>query len=168
MPRLADGPVVEVWVSCAASPEQLWPLISDIELPARFSDEFVGATWLDAPRSNGEHAVGDRFEGRNEHAAIGSWKVTCTVEHHEVNHLFGWLVGDAADPIAHWCLTTEEADPGSRVRFRAQLGPGRSGLTPMVEARPEAEEAIVAMRMDMWRANMEATLAGIVALAEQA
>ena len=51
----ADGPGVTVEVDVKAPPTDVWPYISDIQLPARFSDEFQGAEWLsDTPRSE-EH-----------------------------------------------------------------------------------------------------------------
>ena len=45
--RYADGPTVEVEVLIDAPIERVWALVADIELPARFSTEFLGATWLD-------------------------------------------------------------------------------------------------------------------------
>lgn len=162
MARVGDQPEVAVTVSTSASPAQLWPLICDIDLPARFSDEFQGATWLDA----GAPFLGARFEGRNEHAAIGAWSVTCTVDRYTEGRCFGWAVGNAEDPVARWAFTIEESSAGSELVFSAQLGLAPSGLTPMIEASPEHEEAIVGMRLEMWRANMEATAKGIAALAE--
>ena len=51
--RLLPGPI-----------ERVWALVTDIDLPARFSSEFQGATWLD----DGP-AVGARFVGHNHHPA---------------------------------------------------------------------------------------------------
>ena len=57
----ADCPTVDVDVLIDAPIERVWQLVTDIELPARFSSEFLGATWLDeGPR------VGARFVGRNQ------------------------------------------------------------------------------------------------------
>lgn len=164
MVRYADAPSVDVSASSTASAERLWPLISDIELPARFSDEFEGATWLD----EGAPFTGARFVGRNANAALGAWEVTCTLERCEPGVAFGWVVGDPNDAVARWCFEIAEHDGGCELRFTATMGPGRSGLSPMIEARPDREEQIVAMRLEMWSTNMEATVAGIVALAEQA
>ena len=74
--RYADGPTAEVEVTVAAPAERVWRLVIDIDLPARFSDEFKGAEWLDGepgPR------LGARFRGCNEHPAIGAWQSTSRV-----------------------------------------------------------------------------------------
>lgn len=46
------------------------------------------------------------------------------------------------------------------------MGPGPSGLTPVIEQMPEHEEAIVATRLEEWTTNMTATVEGIKDLAE--
>ena len=46
------APVV-VEATIDASPDAVWELSSDIELPARFSDEFVGADWIEPSRAGG-------------------------------------------------------------------------------------------------------------------
>jgi len=43
--RLADEPGTWVQVDIAAPLERVWAVVTDIDLPARFSDEFLGATW---------------------------------------------------------------------------------------------------------------------------
>ena len=68
--RYADGPTTEAVVDIAASPSVVWALVSDIDLPPRFSAELQGVEWLDGatgPR------LGARFVGRNRHRAIGGW-----------------------------------------------------------------------------------------------
>ena len=42
--KYADGPTVEVDTLVDAPIDRVWELVTDIELPARFSSEFVGAT----------------------------------------------------------------------------------------------------------------------------
>ena len=44
--RYVDGPSTEVRIDIAAPPER-WTLVTDLELPARFSNEFQGAELLD-------------------------------------------------------------------------------------------------------------------------
>ena len=43
---LEAGPGVSVEVDIAATPRHVWEFVSDINLPARFSTEFLGATWI--------------------------------------------------------------------------------------------------------------------------
>ena len=148
--RYSDSPSVEVDIHIEAGPDRVWPLITDINLPARFSTEFQGA----------------RFAGRNRHQATGEWETTCTVTACEAGRVFAWAVGDPAFPSASWSFELEPDGRGSRLRQRAQMGPAPSGLTPAIEAMPDKEERIVARRMGEFEANMLATLEGIKALAE--
>ena len=67
----------------AAPPDAVWALVSDIQLPARFSAEFDGAEWLDGatgPRSalasSAQPAPGDR-----------QWETTSTVSAFEPGHV---------------------------------------------------------------------------------
>ena len=73
--RYADGPTVDAEVLVDASADRVWELISDIELPARFSSELQSAHWLDASAP----AAGARFVGRNAHPAAGEWQTTSVV-----------------------------------------------------------------------------------------
>lgn len=61
-PCIADGPgtVVEVEIDAAAS--VVWDIVTDIEFGARFSEEFVGARWVDGVT---EAALGAEFIGSN-------------------------------------------------------------------------------------------------------
>ena len=164
MVRHADSPTVEVETLIEASAEVVWSLVTDIDLPARFSSEFQGADWLDG--ADGP-ALGARFAGRNRHRVAGDWEMTCTVGWFEPERSFGWVVGDVDAPGASWRFDLEPVDGGTRLRQWAQMGPGGSGITAAIEARPLKEEQIVANRLDDWRTNMEATVSGIRSLAEE-
>jgi len=159
--RYADGPTTEVEVFVAAPVERVWELITDINLPARFSTEFQGARWLD----DGP-AVRARFVGRNHHPAAGGWETTCVVTACEIDRRFEWTVGDPDHPSARWRLDLEPVQGGVRLRQWAQIGPGPSGLTPAIEAMPDKEERIVAHRLAEHHSNMQATVEGIKRLAE--
>jgi uncharacterized protein YndB with AHSA1/START domain len=162
--RYADTPTVEVDVLIDAPVERVWSLVSDIDLPARFSSEFQGARWLDGAGP----AAGARFVGRNRHPAAGEWETTCVVTVCEPGRAFGWAVGDPDHPSASWRFDLEEEETGVRLRQWGQIGPGPSGLTPAIEAMPDKEERIVARRLEEHRANMQATVDGVKALAEGA
>jgi uncharacterized protein YndB with AHSA1/START domain len=161
--RYADHPTAEVEVYVDAPPARVWPLVTDVGLPARFSPELVSATWADdAPGP----AVGARIVGRSRHPAIGEWETTSTVVACEPERVFGWAVGDPEQPAATWRFELAAEGSGTRLRQWVQVGPGRSGLTGAIEARPDKEERIVAARLGEWRAGMTATLTGIKELAE--
>jgi uncharacterized protein YndB with AHSA1/START domain len=159
--RYADGPTVEVEVLVAASAERVWELVSDIDLPARFSGEFVGGTWLD----DGP-ALGARFVGRNQHPAIGEWETTSFVTRYEPPHAFGWCVSDVDSPSASWWFEIEPQPGGVRLRQGMRMGPAPSGLNVAIDAMPDKEERIIARRLEEHAANMRATLEGVKALAE--
>lgn len=161
---MADGPSTQVEVRVAASPEALWPLVTDISLPARFSEEFQGAEWIEDAAGP---EVGARFRGRNQHSAIGEWETTSIVYVCEENRCFGWKVGDLEKPGASWRFDLEPSDAASTtLRQWVQLGPGPSGITVAIDRMPDREERIIERRLAEHARNMAATLEGIKALAE--
>ncbi|HEX6657952.1 MAG TPA: SRPBCC family protein [Ilumatobacter sp.] len=159
--RYADGPTVEVTRHIAASAGDVWLLVSDISLPARFSSEFTGAEWL-----GGAHGavLGACFAGHNQHSAIGTWTTTSTVIECEPGRTFAWAVGDAEYPSATWRFDLEADGDNTLLTFAARIGPGSSGLTPAIVAMPDKEERIIDRRLAEFRRNMEATLDGIAAI----
>jgi hypothetical protein len=159
--RYSDGPWAEVEELVAAPIDRVWSLVCDIDLPARFSSEFEGATWLDPGP-----ALGARFAGRNRHPAIGSWETTCWVTRYDPPLAFAWAVADPEHPAATWWYTLEELEGVVRLRQGGRMGPAPSGLTAAITARPELEERIVARRLEEWERNLRATVTGIKALAE--
>jgi uncharacterized protein YndB with AHSA1/START domain len=161
--KYADTPTVEVEVFIDAPVERVWLLVSDINLPARFSSELQEARWLDDANVA---VAGARFVGRSRHPAAGEWETTCVVTVYEPGRSFGWAVGDPDAPSASWRFDVEPEGAGARLRQWAQIGPAPSGLTPAILAMPEKEERIIARRLDEHRANMQATVNGVKALAE--
>jgi uncharacterized protein YndB with AHSA1/START domain len=163
--RYADGPTAEAEVYVAAPLERVWALVSDINLPARFSTEFQGAEWLDEAA---EPAVGRRFVGRNDHPAIGRWETTSEIVACEPPHMFCWAVSGAASPSATWRFELIAEGDGTRLRHWMQMGPAPSGLNVAIDAMPDKEERIIARRQAEHESNMRATVEGIKALAEGA
>jgi hypothetical protein len=143
-----------------AAPSAVWELVSDIELPARFSDEFVGAEWVDPP------GLGARFVGRNDRGDIGGWKTECTVSAWSPGRAFEWTVGDVDCPTAIWRFDIAEASLGSTLTMTAHLGAGRSFLRSIVRQYPEQGERLVGRRLEEWRSNMRSTVEGVRALLE--
>jgi uncharacterized protein YndB with AHSA1/START domain len=161
--KYADGPTVEVEILVDAPPARVWELVTDINLPARFSAEFQGATWLaDATGP----AVGARFRGRNRHPAIGEWETTSHVVACEPERVFEWAVTDPDQPSASWRYSLEAQGSGTRLTQWMRIGPGRSGLSIAIDAMPDREDRIIERRQSEHRENMTATIEGIKALAE--
>lgn len=161
MVKYADAPQASVEVKIAAGPAAVWPLVSDISLPARFSPEFQGADWID----DGP-ALGATFHGHNKHQFVGEWTTTSTLTAYEEGSVFEWTVGDLENKTARWRFDLAPDGEGSTLRFSAEMGPGPSGLTMAIQQMPDREEEIVANRLGEWTGNMQATLDGIKGLAE--
>lgn len=159
--KYADGPTVEVGIVIAAPIERVWALVADIEVPARFSSEFLGAHWIDP-----EPRFGARFVGRNHHDALGEWETTSFVVRYDPPRAFEWAVTDRDHPSASWWFDLDEDLGGTRLRQGMRMGPAPSGLSIAIEAMPDKEEKIVARRLEEHERNMRATLEGIRRLAE--
>jgi hypothetical protein len=159
--KYEDGPTAEVEVLIDAPLERVWQLVTDIDLPARFSSEFLGAQWLDDTPG-----LGARFQGRNHHKALGEWETTSYVNRYEPLRAFGWAVTDPDNPSASWWFELDAEPGGVRLRQGARMGPAPSGLSIAIAAMPEREERIIARRLEEYETNMRATLEGIKQLAE--
>jgi len=159
--RYAQGPTLTVEVVVDAPLDAVWALVTDINLPARFSSEFLGATWVDASRG-----LGARFVGKNQHKATGEWETTSIVNRYDPPRAFGWCVTDVECPTSSWWFELEEAPGGTRLVQGARMGPAPSGLSIAINAMPDKEERIIARRLSEFETNMRATLEGIKQLAE--
>ena len=103
--RFDDGPGAVAEIDIAATPATVWALISDINLPAQFS-EFIGADW-----ASDERGVGAVFEGRNHHPAIGEWTIPCFVDTCDEPRSFGWRTSDVDPGAAGASTSNREAHP---------------------------------------------------------
>jgi len=154
--KYSELPTTEVDILITAPIQQVWECVTDINLPAQFSTEFLGADWVDEGP-----ALGARFVGRSRHAALGEWETTCFVTRYEPLHMFEWAVSDPQNPSATWWFALGEEDGGVRVRQGGRMGPAPSGLNHAITAMPDKEDRIVARRLEEWERNMGATLAGL-------
>jgi uncharacterized protein YndB with AHSA1/START domain len=163
--RYADKPTVEVRTWIAAPPEQVWPLVSDIELMPRMSSELQHVEWLDGRTAP---ALGARFIGRSKHEALGEWTTTSHIVEYEPPRLLAWSVENPQDPTAIWRFTLEPQGSGTLLSEWMQMGPAPSGLSFAIDRMPEKEQKIVFVRMREFEANMTITLEEIKKLAERA
>lgn len=155
--RLADRPTAEEAVEIAASPEQVWPHASDIALSVGVSPELVSVEW--AGGEGDVPYVGREFVGTNTNEYFGTWQTTATVVECDEPHVFGWVVGDPADPNTTWRYTLTATASGTRCTQWMQLGTGPSGLGIAIRSMPDKEDRIVANRMaqfhEWMRTNLE-------------
>lgn len=159
--RLADEPGTWVKVGIDASPDEVWARVTDIDLPAQFSDEFQGASWA------GEGPMlGACFIGRNLHPAIGEWEVESFVDVFEAGRSFGWATIEPSNPGSRWRFDVEPVDGATRLRFSMSIGPGPSGISMAIASMPDKEARILARRLREHHANMVRTVEGIKATIE--
>jgi uncharacterized protein YndB with AHSA1/START domain len=161
--RYSEKPTVEASTLVKASPEKLWPLITDIELIASLSTELQRARWLDEDTGV---AVGRRFEGTNFHQARGEWCTVSSVIACTEPRVFSWAVENVEDPTAVWGFELTPTEDGTILRQFGQMGPGPSGLSEVIEKMPEKEERIVEHRLREFRAAIERNLSALRELAE--
>lgn len=156
-----DGPGTFAETAIAAPPSLVWDLVTDIDLPAAFSDEFRGAEWVGTGP-----ALGASFNGRNENQHLGSWEIVSHVDRFEEERLFGWCTLDPEQPGARWWYTLSPIDRGTHLRFDVSIGPGPSGLTLVIGSMPDEEPRIIARRLRDMHASMQRTVEGIRDIAE--
>jgi len=162
--RMSDRPTVEEAISINASPATVWTLVTDLNAVGHWSPEYQGGEWIDGATGP---AVGARFTGRNKREER-EWESESIVTECEVAHTLAWAVGrEPGNAGASWRFDLTPEGNGTRVRQQVVIGPGPSGLTAVIDQRPDLEEKIIANRIAEHRRNMQATLQGLKAAAEQ-
>ena len=129
--RFDDGPGLFVEVDVGAPAAGVWAIVTDLNAPAAFSEEFLGAEWQSDARD-----VGAVFVGRNHHPAIGEWTIPCFVDVRDEARSFGWCTSDPDDPGARWRFDLEPVGGQTRLRFTYEMGPGQSGTTAALGRQP--------------------------------
>lgn len=162
-PSLLDGPGASVEIDIDARPDDVWKLVTDIDLPAKFSSELESAHWNDDAT---EAAVGATFTGSNKNSRIGEWDITCHVIECDRPRAFAWNTVDRDVPGATWRYHLEAIAGATRLRHSVTIGPGPSGLKTYVESDPANAAAAIDSRMANLRRNMQAVVDGIKATAE--
>jgi nitroreductase len=159
--RFQDCPGAIAEIDIDAPPAVVWSLVSDVNVPTRFSEESIGAEW-----QSDERGVGAVFIGRNRHAAVGEWALPCIVDACDEPSAFGWRTSDPDNPGARWRFDLEPAAGRTRLRFSYVMGPGPSGTTMAITANPGKEARVLRRRLNEVQANMQRTVEGIKQLAE--
>lgn len=158
-----ERPTTSVERTVVAPADVLWSLITDPDVPARFSSEYQGGQWLDGATGP---ALGARFSGHNHNEFMGDWHTICHVIECEPPLRYAWAVDDVDEPGATWRFMLTPDGERTIIRYETVLGPGRSGLTAAIRERPERRDVLIAFRLDDLRGNMRAVVAGIAGLAE--
>jgi uncharacterized protein YndB with AHSA1/START domain len=150
-------------VEIEAPPERVWTVISDITVMPRFSTELLAVEWAEGFT---EPRLGAKFVGTNQHPAIGQWQTTSEITAFDRPTAFAWAVGRPEMAAATWRFDLSPTANRTLTRYTAAIGPGRSGVTMLIERSPNRAEQIVQDRLAQLRKAMAATLAGIRAIAE--
>ena len=158
--RIQDGPGVVAEIDTDARPRQVWEVISDINMPAKFSDEFTGADWL----SDDEIAAGAIFRGRSATSDGRKWETNCIVTEWVERETFEWRTTDPENPGAIWRFDLAEQGAGSRLRFSMVIGKENNSTAPRAMADPSLENQILFERRLIHKANMQRVLEGVKAL----
>ncbi|MCB0929447.1 MAG: SRPBCC family protein [Mycolicibacterium insubricum] len=156
--RYRDSPTVQESVVIAADPQRVWELVTDVTMPAKFSAELTAVEWIHGDTV----AVGNRFRGHNSNPARGQWTTESLVVEVEEGRRWVWDVqGDGGQPMASWGFEVEPDRGGTLVRQWGRMGPGRSGLSEVIDQMPEKEARIIDRRLAGWREGMRANLRAI-------
>lgn len=156
-------PGVQVYAAVHAPPARVWDLVTDITLMPTFSTELQSVAWADGFDGPGP---GAEFLGRNRHPAIGEWTTSSRIVEFDPPRAFAWAVGDPAAPAAVWRFEVLPATDGTRLCYAVRIGPGKSGVTMLIDREPDRATEIVSRRLRQFLAGMQATVAGIKKLAE--
>ena len=156
-----DGPGVVAEIDIDASRHVVWRLVTDVEIPTRFSDEAQGATW-----DSDERGVGAVFHGRSRYGDGPEWTLPCYVDVFDEPNAFGWRTADPDHPGARWRFDLEQIPGGTRLRYHYRMGPGPSGISMTIDAHPDKHQRILRRRIAEMTTNMNRTLDGIKELAE--
>ena len=102
---------VEVSKIIAATPEQLYALVSDLCRMGEWSPENTGGKWVKGATGP---AVGAKFEGTNQ-LGKKKWKTLSTVAIAELAREFAFDVTAAGMKVARWGYRLDAVDGGTNV-----------------------------------------------------
>lgn len=102
---------IEVSKVVAATPEQVYALVSDLCRMGEWSPENTGGKWIKGATGP---AVGAKFEGTNQ-LGKKKWKTLSTVTVAEPGQAFAFDVTAAGMKVAGWGFTLQPVDGGTEV-----------------------------------------------------
>lgn len=98
MPESTARPTASAQCDIAAPPEEVYRLITNLDVLAEVSEELESCEWLDGAQ---EPVVGARFHGANRNGER-SWSTVSTVRIVEPGRRFAFDVDDGDTPVSHW------------------------------------------------------------------
>lgn len=148
-----------------ASPEQIYPLISDITRFGEWSPECTGGEWLTG--TPGE--VGSRFRGDNSNGER-DWSSECEVVDAEPGKrfAFGVLTGSDRTDNSVWSFEVEPEGSGSRLTQRYALRELTGPIKEFLDQQEDGGAQFIATRTEALRGALRQTVEGVKKTAEQA
>jgi hypothetical protein len=143
-------------VVVAASPEQVYDLVSDVTRTGEWSPVCVACWWDEGATGQ----AGDWFTGRNV-TPERTWETRSLVAAADRGREFTWLVGGSR---ARWGYTLEPVDGGTRLTESWEFLP--DGLALMAERYGEDAQHQVEVRARAAHQGIPVTLAAIKRIAE--
>jgi ribosome-associated toxin RatA of RatAB toxin-antitoxin module len=140
----------------AASPDDLWARVANVEGMSELSPENTACTWR---RGATGPAVGARFKGENQNGKK-KWSTDATVTDVEPGRVFAFEVKAGPFKIARWEYRFEPVDNGCRV---TEVWTDQRGWVGKTLGKPVSG---VEDRASHNRSTMEATLERLATLAE--
>jgi hypothetical protein len=103
-------PTATAAVTIDAAAEELYALITDLDLMATLTAETTAMKW----RKGDGARPGAVFSGKNRNGNR-SWSTTCTVTAATTGRVFAFDVRSVVIPVAHWRYEITPTDAGCRV-----------------------------------------------------
>lgn len=144
-------------VLIAASPDDVYALVSDITRTGEWSPICRRAEWVD----EGETGVGATFLGHNE-TSERSWTTTSTVVAADPGEHFAW---DVADGFVHWGYRMRPVSGGTELTHEWEFLP--AGQAFFVKRYGDDATAEISERTASARASIPKTLGAIKAILER-
>ncbi len=139
-------------VDVAATPAQVWALVSDVTRIGEISPECYRAEWT---RGHGPQ-VGNRFHGYNRTATF-EWDEECEVTDAEPERLFAFAIPPEHELANQWRYTIEPNGTGCTVTESFDM--------PLL-ARPDVYTMKIEGRCERLQGGLEITLARLKAVLE--
>lgn len=141
----------EVSVEIAASPHDVYALVSDLTRMGEWSPEAIGGEWRDGAAG----VAGDWFDGHNK-AGEREWSRASQVAVAEPGFEFTFVTGGIEDNCTWWSYVMQPSETGTTLTERWWI----VNLTPaMAEATDEQREARFAATPAMLQQTIDAVKA---------
>ncbi|MET8982244.1 SRPBCC family protein [Streptomyces sp. NPDC004539] len=149
-------------IRVAATPEEVYAVVSDLPRSAEWSPECRGGEWI----SGAPGAVGSVFRGENLRSedvvawaplVRGTWYTEARVTAAEPGRTFRWMMLSHAneDQESVWGFDVEPADGGSRLVHHFRMGKATAGIHKITADLDETEREKF---VGEWTAKLESDL----------